>query len=77
MLESDEYQPTEDEITEVLEQYQQWLHDGYDQFQDKEEAIDKATALALNHDVDSGKIFFWITQNDSALIYDKDDTIVE
>lgn len=76
MSESDEYQPSEDEITEVLDQYQQWLHDGYDQLQDKEEAIDKATNLALNHE-ESGKVFFWIIQNDSSLIYDKDDTIKE
>ncbi len=75
MEDPEEYTPTEEEIAEVLEQYQEWLHDVYSEFQDKDEAIDKATDLALNH-TSSGKVFFWISQNDSALIYDKDDTII-
>lgn len=74
MMEQDDAAPSEQEINAALDQYHAWLADHYKQEGELNKAIDLATQKALTESPHStGKVFFWLTQNDPALIYDVDD----
>tara|TARA_B100001146_G_scaffold216043_1_gene219031 strand:- start:255 stop:491 length:237 start_codon:yes stop_codon:yes gene_type:complete len=75
MTEDSTAAPSEQEISAALDQYHAWLADHYEQAGELDEAITLATEKALTlHPHSTGKVFFWLTQNDPALIYDVDDS---
>lgn len=67
--------PTEEEITEVLAQYEAFLRTEYERSGDRDVAIDEATEQVTTSV--AGKTFFWIADNNNSLIYDVDDIIEE
>jgi hypothetical protein len=75
MNDTDNYIPSEDEVAEMLDLYNNWLQEEYDRYGDKDKAIDEATERATQSEVQH--TFMWIVDNDYARIYDVDDTIEE
>jgi hypothetical protein len=75
MADMDNYIPSENEIDEVLTQYDSWLQEEYETHGDPVIAIDRATERVTSSS--SHKVFFWVAENDNARIYDVDDTIVK
>jgi len=65
--------PSEDEITDVLDQYDAWLQEEYEKHGNRDHAIDAATEKVAQSP--SSKIFFWVADNDNSRIYDVDDTL--
>lgn len=74
--ETDNYVPTDAEIEEALTIYNEWLGEAYSTHNDKDLAIAAATEQIRTHS-GAHKTFFWIAENNAALIYDVDATIEE
>jgi hypothetical protein len=69
------YIPSEDEVNEVLDLYDEWLQEEYAKHGDKDKAIDEATERVTRSE--NQRAFYWVVDHDNARIYDVDDSIVE